>query len=106
MPLYDLVCEAGHEQIDRLLPVGSRPPCPECGGATVTLWRTSATVVADDLPGGVEIKHGLCHEDGSPRTFYSKSEIRREAARRGLMPHVEHVPIRGTDKSPHTVRWV
>jgi hypothetical protein len=40
----------------------------------------------DDIPGGLEIHHGLCNEDGSPRTYYSRSEIRRECEARGLTP--------------------
>ena len=39
----------------------------------------------DDIPGGVEIAHGLCHEDGTPRTYYSHSEIQLECEKRGLM---------------------
>jgi hypothetical protein len=106
MPIYDLVCANGHEQVDVLLKIGERPPCPECGSETSTLWRSSAGVIPDDIPGGVEIKHGLCNPDGSPRRFYSKTEIAREASRRGLVNHVEHVTGRGTDKNPHTTRWV
>ena len=39
----------------------------------------------DDIPGGLVIEHGLCNEDGTPRTYYSHSEITRECARRGLV---------------------
>jgi hypothetical protein len=107
MPFYDLTCEAGHEQIDVLLKIGERPPCPECGGPTETLWRsTSANVVGDDIPGGYEVKHGLCHEDGTPRKFYSKSEIHRAAKEKGLVNYVTHVTAPDTDKSPVTKRWV
>ena len=66
------------------------------------------TVIGDDIPGGVEIRHGICNEDGSPRRYYSKSEIRRAAAAKGLTQHVEHVtdPKSGSDKSKHTTRWI
>ena len=40
----------------------------------------------DDIPGGLTIEHGLCHEDGTPRTYYSRSEIRQECLKRGLTP--------------------
>jgi hypothetical protein len=64
-------------------------------------------VIPDDIPGGVEIRHGLADPvTGEPVRYYSKSEMRREAKRRGLINLVEHVPQRGSDKSPHTVRWV
>lgn len=52
--------------------------------------RHMAPVVRpDDIPGGLEIHHGLCNEDGTPRTYYSRSEIRLECERRGLMPWSE-----------------
>ena len=66
----------------------------------------TATVIGDDIPGGYEVKHGLCNEDGTPRKYYTKSAMAQEAKRRGLHNHVEHKPMRGSDKSPHTVRWV
>jgi hypothetical protein len=40
-------------------------------------------VIGDDIPGGIEIRHGICHPDGSPRRFYSKSEIRETARKAG-----------------------
>jgi hypothetical protein len=30
--------------------------------------------------------HGLCNADGTPRRYYSRSEINLEAAKRNLMP--------------------
>ena len=47
------------------------------------------TVRPDSIPGGLEIFHGLCNEDGSPRTYYSHSEITLECQKRGLMPWSE-----------------
>lgn len=106
MPFYDLVCPEGHAQRDLFLKVGERPPCPTCGGATQTLWDSPSGVIGDDIPGGYEVKHGICNEDGSPRKYYTKSEMTREAKRRGLTNLVEHVTAPGTDKSPHTTRWI
>jgi hypothetical protein len=83
MPFYDLTCKNNHEQIDVLLKLGERPPCPICGEATSTLWRASSNVITDDIPGGLEIRHGICNEDGTPRKYYSKSEIVKEAKRKG-----------------------
>lgn len=48
--------------------------------------RVGPTVWPDDIPGGVEIAHGLCHADGRPRRFDSRSAIRRAAAEKGLIP--------------------
>ncbi len=51
------------------------------------------------------IRHGLCHEDGSPRHFTSKAEMARVAKEKGLFNYVTHVGARGSDKSPHTTKW-
>lgn len=48
--------------------------------------RDAAVIWADDIPGGLEIEHGLCNPDGSPRTYYSRSAIKAECERRGLIP--------------------
>lgn len=60
------------------------------------------TVVPDSIPGGVTLEN----LDAQPRTFYSRSDIARFAAAKGLRPMVRHAPTPGTDKSPHTQRWV
>ena len=49
--------------------------------------RAAPVVWADDIPGGVEIQNGLCHADGSPRRFYSRSAIRAACAEKGLIPY-------------------
>lgn len=85
--------KCGHE-----IEIGEFPFCPHGFG--------SMTIVGDDIPGGVEIKHGLCNEDGTPRRYYSKSEIAAEAKRRGYRNQVEHVTAPGTDKNQHTQRFV
>jgi len=66
---------------------------------------SKAAVISDEIPGGVEIRHGLCHPDGTPRKFFSKSEIARAAKAAGLVNVVRHVGAKGSDKSKHTVRW-
>jgi hypothetical protein len=68
--------------------------------------RRASAVIGDDIPGGVLIEHGLVNADGSPRRYYSKSEMAAEAKRRGLLNLVEHKGTRGSDRSPHTTRWV
>lgn len=112
MPNYDRICcsNPSHILVDSLEPLS--PPqvlCPYCGEQTsrgFTGTVRSAAVISDGIPGGVEMKHGLCNEDGSPRRYYSKSDINREAKARGLVNYVVHQPPKGTDKSPHTSRWV
>jgi len=39
----------------------------------------------DDIPGGVDIAHGICNPDGSPRRYYSRSEIDRAVAAKDLV---------------------
>lgn len=89
-----MLCETCGEPLE----IGVWPFCPHGTG--------SNSVIADDIPGGVEIRNGLCNEDGSPHRYYSKSEMTKEAKRRGLVNLVTHVTEPGTDKSKHTSRWV
>jgi len=111
---FDYLCpNCGHEEYDVIRPQEERQiPCTHCDVADGPVMMQRAwlsapnSVIGDDIPGGVEVKHGICNEDGTPRRYYSKSEMRREAERRGLVNHVEHIPARGSDKSKHTVRWV
>ena|SRR3990167_9034259 len=75
--------------------------CPDCG-SPVELYaeeRGSAPgIVTDDIPGGYTIRHGLVNADGSPRTFYSKSDIKRAANKAGLT-------ISGDTPKPYKVQW-
>jgi len=54
------------------------------------------------------IRHGICHEDGSPIHYTSKAEMKRVAAEKGLEHYVEHVPSPGSDKQTKgfTTKWV
>jgi hypothetical protein len=40
-----------------------------------------------------------------PQTFYSKSEYDRYLRNHNIEEFVRHVPVPGSDKSPHTVSW-
>lgn len=111
MPIYDRICQdCKAVAVDCLELVRERDKVVTCacGGPMLRGFTQRANaVIGDDIPGGVLIAHGLCHEDGSPQRFYTKSAMRQEAARRGLSNHVEHKPDnRGTDHSKHTSRWV
>jgi hypothetical protein len=111
--MYDRSCsDCGAVREDLLEPIGKFNPIPcECGGflrrtiATGKFHRSTA-VSPDGIPGGVQIKHGLCWPDGTPRRFDSHSEMKRAAQDLGVTNMVRHVPLEGTDKSPHTTRWV
>jgi hypothetical protein len=107
--MYDRVCADGHQMLDRYEKINfdEQVLCVECNKPALrTLLPGRAPgVIGDDIPGGVWIKHGICNEDGTPRKYYSKSEMAAEAKRRGLTNRVEHVANPGSDKSTHTTRW-
>lgn len=111
MPMYDRLCidsNCNTEMIDCLEPIEMLEEvyCTKCGKKTERAWiGKPAAVISDEIPGGIWIRHGLCNEDGSPRKYYSKSEMAREAERRGLVNRVQHTSEPGTDKSPHTKKW-
>lgn len=110
MPIYDRVCPDGHQLLECYERISHADPvlCKTCGKETKReILSRKTAIIGDDIPGGIDIRHGLCNEDGSPRRYYSKSEIAAEAKRRGLVNRVEHVtdPRTGSDKNPHTIRW-
>jgi hypothetical protein len=119
MPMYDLKCignGCGHVMIDVLEPIRAETrECPECGSAMKRIWLTKFPAVhSDSIRGGVEIRHGICDENGKPVRYYSKSEMRRAAKEKGVQPRVEHIEdvANGSDKAPlvdgkrPTTRWV
>ena len=57
---------------------------------------------------GEEIVGGFVQENfgPTPETFYSKHAMALRAKELGLEPRVRHMGIDGTDKSPHTSRWI
>lgn len=67
------------EKCNKKLSVGDWPWCPHGSG--------SNNVIQDSIEGGIDIKHGICNEDGTPKRYYSKKEIRDAAAAKGLRIH-------------------
>lgn len=125
MRMIDTKCPAcGHITIDVLLRVKDTDGnyvMPYCRERTVDPEKLCGTLVErtlvggyaahvhpDDIPGGVWIRHGICNLDGSPRQYFTKSEMARVAKERGLHNHVEHVvsPRSGSDKSRFTQRFI
>ena len=107
--LIDTVCtnpDCRKEYIDVWLVDGQYRSCEMCEWGTERLYKASSTAHAHGDECDVWIKHGLCHEDGSPRRFTSKSEIARVAKERNLYNRVEHVTTKDTDKNKNTQRWV
>ncbi len=75
---------------------------PFCDGAQGHGFGASFNAQPDDIPGG-ETLENVGHV---PQTFYSRSEKRRWLKAHGIEEMVRHVPIPGTDRSPHTQSWV
>lgn len=102
MPRFTQYCPVCGWQDTIIVQPFVKPPCPHCGQPTDRLWTgTSASVAGDEFPGGKTFEN-LGNE---PVTVYSRSELRREMKARGLQEFVRHVPVPGSDKSPHTTSW-
>jgi hypothetical protein len=116
MPVYDRRCsDCARIERDKIEAIGASdyacvPDADEhaCQGVMQRTWLPGSAngVIDDSIPGGLEIKNALCNPDGTPRRFDSHSDIKRAAAEAGWTNVVEHIPMRGSDKSPHTTRWV
>lgn len=92
MRLIDVKCDQCAQVSEDVLHTHGEPfPACRCGGATYRLYagKRSATVIGDDIPGGVLVHNAICNDDGSPRRYYSHSEMRRAAAAKGWVNHVE-----------------
>lgn len=79
------------EKCGHTLAVGDYPFCPH--------ERATPAVHGDDIPGGMLIPHAICNPDGTPKRYYSKSEINKELRRKGW------VRLGETPKSKND-RWV
>lgn len=94
--------------------------CNKCGLDLDTMpigyWPFCKGNPEDHKPGGsynaqgdecdVWMKHGLCNEDGTPKHYTSREQIRKDAEKAGLTNVVRHIGLKGSDKSPFTSRWV
>lgn len=61
-------------------------PCPECGKPTVFFDNQtdrSAAVIGDDIPGGLLVPNAICHEDGTPKRYYSRTDLKRALNEKG-----------------------
>lgn len=82
------VCSCGADLVDYRWESDPLPTCPKegCGKEMhedFGQFGLAPSVIGDDIPGGYEVKHGICNPDGTPRKFYSKSELRRAAWENG-----------------------
>jgi hypothetical protein len=115
VPVYDYVCPCGYQALDQYESKRDNPTvrvCPAC--QATALERTclpgkgqGTNINPDDIPGGLAMRHGVCHEDGTPRVFYSRSAIRAALKAKGYVwgVDVKHVGKPGSDKHPDSVRW-
>jgi hypothetical protein len=105
--LIDITCTAcDYTGVDKWLEPGEYPACPQCGAATERVWsgRSSSAVIGDETDQWIE--HGICHPDGSPKHYTSKSEIERALKAKGLTRAERHVGLPGSDKNKSTSRWI
>lgn len=102
MPMFDVTCANGHEREQFAWRLDGLRAC-DCGASVEHTPRPSrATVIGDDIPGGLTIENLAA----TPITFYSHSERRKYLREHGISEHVKHVGEPGSDKSKHTSRWV
>jgi hypothetical protein len=95
-------CRTCEKRVSRL--AWDYDPVPECHGLMgpwepTNRFGSSAHVIQDSIPGGQLIEHGICHTDGTPRRFDSKSDIKRAARDAGWTPL-------GDTPKPKGDRWV
>lgn len=105
MPMFDMKCPDCGATFDMFVRIGEEKSCT-CGGLLEKVWLpgNANSVIGDECD--IYVKHGLCHADGTPKRFTSKSEMNKEAEKRGFTNVVEHKGFKGRDTSPHTSRWV
>lgn len=76
-------------------------PCPTCTTSTYLYIETKGDapgIATDSLVGGLDVRHGVCWPDGSPRRFDSKTDLKRALNEAGLS-------IKGDTPKPYKVGW-
>lgn len=114
-----MTCNHCQSESSRVVLHGTELWCSSCHyGSQPLPFGQAPGVIADDIPGGVLMHHGICNEDGTPKRYYSKTDIRRAAFEKNLFnlgdtpkvnPRIEDakasgaikpetgIPIRGVD---------
>jgi len=102
VPRHTQKCTLCDWTADIFVAAHEHPACPVCHSPTERLWvGRSAKVVGDEFAGGKTFEN----LGDQPVTVYSRSELKRELKERGLEECVRHVPVTGSDRSPHTTNW-
>ena len=106
MPMYDFTCASCESAVERFVPLACRNDAHVCacgGGLRRVLAAGRApTMVPDSIPGGVVIENLTRH----PKRYYSRSAIRLAQEIAEVKPFVRHMGSPGSDRSPHTTRWI
>lgn len=86
--MVDTRCSACGVQAEALQRTSGFIDRCECGGERERVYSpvmtARAAVHGDDIPGGITFRSGICNEDGTPRTYYTKHDIREATAKAGL----------------------
>ena len=82
------VCSCGQDLIEIRWGKDNLPLCPKegCGlemHEDYGQFGLAPGIITDDIPGGLEVRHAICNPDGTPKKYYSKSEIRKAAHEAG-----------------------
>ena len=100
-PIWCPICEESFKKLgwENDLPLD----CPLCSAPTYLdypqQFDKAPGLITDDIPGGVEIRHGIMNDDGSPKRYYSKSDIKRACNEKGLVWGDD------TPGKPYNVKW-
>ena len=101
MPIYDVICEQGHEARDLYRAVTDTILCATCGAPTRMLWSAAPALVENGWPGG----RTFDNLGPVPLRFDSRSDFNRYLTAHRLEPFVRHSTPPGSDKSAHTTNW-
>jgi hypothetical protein len=74
------------------------PTCHQEAPIYIEPRGSAPGIATDDIPGGMQVRHGICWPDGTPRRVDSKTELKRALNEAGLS-------IKGDTPSPYKVSW-
>lgn len=104
--LIDVECsQCEHFELDVWRERGAYGTCGKCSSPMVRAYRSFGAAIGDDIPGGLLVPHAVCNADGTPKRYYTKSDIAKAAKAAGWTNRVEHVTPQGSDKAKYTSRW-
>ncbi len=104
--MYDRTCtDCGSAHTDCLEPISTPDYACPCGGLMKRAWVGGKGPKAHGDEIDIYVTNAICHADGTPRRFRSKSELKRVEQQAKVSLRVEHKGEPGSDKSKHTQRW-